>query len=123
MYVVIILLFVVVFIDYAEKNDKYIKNNLSFDQIMAYYYSFIPFVASLITPITAFVATVYVTANLAMRSEIIAFLSAGISLKRLMVPFLYGGCIIALMSFLLNGWVLPEANKSRVDFEVLYINV
>ena len=121
LYVVIILLFVVVFIDYAEKNDKYIKNNLSFNQIMSYYYTFIPFIASLITPITAFVATVYVTANLAMRSEIIAFLSAGISLKRLMVPFLYGGVIIALMSFLLNGWVLPEANKSRVDFEVSYI--
>ena len=59
-YVVIILLFVVVTIDYAEKNDKYIKHNLSFEEIIFYYYNFIPFVASLITPITAFVATVYV---------------------------------------------------------------
>ena len=25
------------------------------------------------------------------------------------------------MSFFLNGWILPKANKSRVDFEISYI--
>jgi len=112
---------VVLVIDYAEKNDKYIKHDLSYNQIINYYYSFIPFVASLITPITAFVATVYVTANLAIRTEIIALLSAGVSLRRIMLPFLYGGFSIAIMSFALNGWVLPKANKSRVNFEISYI--
>lgn len=120
-YVVIILCFVIVVIDYAEKNDKFIKHNLSFEEIRNYYFSFIPFIASLITPITAFVATVYVTANLSIRSEIIALLSSGFSLKRIMLPYLYGGIIIAIMSFLLNGWILPKANKSRVNFEVSYI--
>ncbi len=108
-------------IDYAEKNDKFIKHSLSFEEIRNYYFSFIPFIASLITPITAFVATVYVTANLSMRSEIIALLSSGFSLRRIMLPFLYGGIIIAIMSFILNGWILPKANKSRVTFEVSYI--
>ena len=120
-YVVIILCFVIAVIDYAEKNDKFIKHNLSFEEIRNYYFSFIPFIASLITPITAFVATVYVTANLSIRSEIIALLSSGFSLKRIMLPYLYGGIIIAIMSFLLNGWILPKANKSRVNFEVSYI--
>ena len=120
-YVVIILCFVIAVIDYAEKNDKFIKHSLSFEEIRNYYFSFIPFIASLITPITAFVATVYVTANLSMRSEIIALLSSGFSLKRIMFPFLYGGIIIAIMSFILNGWILPKANKSRVTFEVSYI--
>ena len=120
-YVVIILCFVITVIDYAEKNDKFIKHNLSFEEIRNYYFSFIPFIASLITPITAFVATVYVTANLSIRSEIIALLSSGFSLKRIMLPYLYGGIIIAIMSFLLNGWILPKANKSRVNFEVSYI--
>lgn len=120
-YVLIILCFVITVIDYAEKNDKFIKHNLSFEEIRNYYFSFIPFIASLITPITAFVATVYVTANLSIRSEIIALLSSGFSLKRIMLPYLYGGIIIAIMSFLLNGWILPKANKSRVNFEVSYI--
>ena len=84
-------------------------------------FSFIPFIASLITPITAFVATVYVTANLSIRSEIIALLSSGFSLKRIMLPYTYGGILIAIMSFVLNGWILPKANKSRVNFEVSYI--
>ena len=43
-------------IDYAEKNDKFIKHSLSFEEIRNYYFSFIPFIASLITPITAFVS-------------------------------------------------------------------
>ena len=85
-YVVIILCFVIAVIDYAEKNDKFIKHSLSFEEIRNYYFSFIPFIASLITPITAFVATVYVTANLSIRSEIIALLSSWFSLKRIMLP-------------------------------------
>ena len=121
LFVVGIMILVVTVIDFTEKNDKFIKNNISFDEILYYYYGFIPYIVSLVTPITAFIATVYVTAQLAMRSEIIAILSSGKSFHSIMLSFFYGSLIIALVSFLLNGWVIPHLNKERVAFEIMYI--
>ena len=68
---------VVVVIDFTEKNNKYIQNNITKGEILNYYLAFIPYIISLVTPITAFIATVYVTAQLTMRTEIIAILSSG----------------------------------------------
>ena len=112
---------VVVVIDFTEKNDKFIRNNLSSLEILNYYYGFIPYVVSLVTPITAFIATVYVTAQLSIRSEVTAILSSGISLLYIIKSFFYGSLIIAAVSFILNGWVIPHLNKERVAFEVMYI--
>ena len=87
LFVVGILVLVIVVIDFTEKNDKFIKNELTFFEILRYYYGFVPYISSLITPITAFIATVYVTAQLAMRTEIIAILSSGKSLKAIISSF------------------------------------
>jgi lipopolysaccharide export system permease protein len=38
-----------------------------------------------------------------------------------MVPYFIGAVIIALLSFWLNGWVIPNSNKDRVAFEIAYI--
>ena len=89
LFVVGIMILVVTVIDFTEKNDKFIKNNISFDEILYYYYGFIPYIVSLVTPITAFIATVYVTAQLAMRTEIIAILSSGKSFHSIMLSFFY----------------------------------
>ena len=120
-FVVAIMILVVVVIDFTEKNDKFIKNNVSYIDILNYYYSFIPFIVSLVTPITSFIATVYVTAQLANRTELIAILSSGKSFKSIIKPFLYGSLIIASLSFVLNGFIIPHLNKERIAFELMYI--
>src|SRR5690606_21013994 len=82
---------------------------------------YIPWIGSLITPITIFIATVYVCSRLAAHSEIIAMLSAGISFKRTLVPYFIGASIVAAISFVLNGWIIPDSNKSRLAFELEYL--
>lgn len=121
LFVVLILVLVITVIDLAEKTEKYIRNKLTAAQILSYYLDFIPWVANLITPITVFIATVYVTARMAGHTEIIAMLSSGMSFRRLLVPYFVGAFAIAATSFWLNGWVIPNANKSRLAFEVEYI--
>lgn len=118
----VILLAVITVIDLTEKTDKYTKANLSYLQIMSYYGDFLPWIAGLVTPITAFIATVYVTARLAGRAEIIAILSSGVSFNRLLLPYLTGAFLIASVSFYLNGWVIPNSNKTRLAFEIEYLN-
>ena len=120
-FVVLILVTIIVVIDLTEKNDDFIKHNLGFMEIMGYFLAFIPYIANFITPITVFIATVFVTSKMAGQTEIVAILSSGVSFRRMMVPFLMGAVIIAVLSFILTGYVLPNANKKRVAFEIKYI--
>jgi lipopolysaccharide export system permease protein len=117
-----LIVIVIMLLDVTEKNDYFIKNKLSYRAILAYYYAFIPFMTNMVTPITVFITAVFVTSRLAQRSEIIAILSGGISFRRFLVPYLIGASLITLFSFALTGWILADANKKRVAFEVEYID-
>ena len=120
-FVMLILVTIVCVIDLTEKNDNFMEHNLSFNEIMGYFLAFIPYIANFITPITVFIATVFVTSKMAGQTEIVAILSSGVSFRRMMVPFLLGASIISFLSFFLTGYILPDANKKRVAFELAYI--
>ena len=120
-FVVTILIVIICVIDFTDKNDNFIRYGVSSDLILKYYLSFAPYFASLLTPITAFIATVLVTAKMAAQTELIAILASGVSFRRLMRPFFVTAFIIAGVSFCLNGYVTPDGNKFRVEFELNYI--
>lgn len=117
----LILLSVITVIDLTEKMDKFAKAGLGALQIFGYYMDFIPWIASLLTPITIFIAAVYVCSRMAGHTEIIAILSSGISFRRMLLPFFMGALLVGIINFILNGWVIPNSNKSRVAFEVQYL--
>jgi len=119
----VVLLFVIVIsvIDFTEKNDDFIKNHAPFIDILKYYLTFMPYIGNLLSPITVFIATVFVTANMAAHTEIIAILSSGVSFKRMMVPYIIGSVFIGLLTFVLIEWVIPNGNKKRVAFENQYV--
>lgn len=121
LFVVIMLVVIISVIDYTDKNDKFIKFDISTDVIKQYYLAFAPYIAAMLTPITAFIATVLVTTKLSSQTELIAILASGVSFKRVMYPYAVAATIIAAMSFYLNGYVIPDANKFRVEFEMNYI--
>ena len=120
-FVVLILLAVITVIDLTEKMDKFAKAQLKAGQIAMYYLDFIPWIGSLITPITIFIATVYICARMAGHTEVIAILSSGVSFLRFLFPFFVGATIVAAISFGLNGWIIPDSNKSRLAFELQYV--
>src|SRR5687768_6266067 len=113
-FVVLILMSVITVIDLTDKMDKFAKAGVTGAQIAAYYVDYIYWIGSFITPITMFIATVYVCARMAGHTEVIAILSSGVSFKRMLVPYFMGAFIVALCSFILNGWIIPDSNKSRL---------
>lgn len=119
-FVVLILIAVTVVIDITEKSDDFLRHQLTFRQIGRYYVDFIPWIANLVTPITVFIAAVFVTSKMASHTEIVAILSGGVSFRRMLVPYFIGAILIAAVSFYLNGWVIPNSDKSRVAFLVEY---
>jgi lipopolysaccharide export system permease protein len=122
-FAVFLIVLIVMVIDYTEKIDDFIRKEAPMRAIIFdYYLNFIPYWANYISPLMVFIATVFFTANLAAKTEIIAILSSGVSFTRLMRPYLIGSSMIAVGTFVMIGWVVPNANKIRVPFEHQYIN-
>ncbi len=59
---------------------------------------------------------------MALRSEIIAILASGTSYRRFLRPYLVGGCILGLMLWLGNRYLIPKANEIRSDFQTNYVD-
>src|SRR6218665_907782 len=81
-YVVIILMVIITIIDVTENMDKFSEHHLSTGTIFIHYLTFIPWIAGMLIPITAF---------------------------------------IAVMSFFLNGWIIPKSNRELLDFKMRYL--
>lgn len=117
LFVVGILVAIVLILTFSERNESFIKNEVGTWLIIKYFLYFAPYIANLITPITVFIAAVFVTSKMASHTEIVAILASGVSYPRMLKPFLTGAVIIAVISFVFTGWIIPEANKFRVKFE------
>ena len=122
-FVVLVIVLVVVMIDYTEKVDNFRKTHAPGNEILLdYYFNFIPYWANYISPLMVFIATVFLTSRLAARTEIIAILSSGVSFIRLLFPYVLGASVLAVATYFMVNYLIPKANKTRIAFEVKYIN-
>jgi lipopolysaccharide export system permease protein len=121
-FAVLIIVTIIMVIDYTEKIDNFIDNKAPLREILLdYYLNFIPYWANYISPLMVFIATVFFTANMAARTEIIAILSTGVSFMRFLRPYVMGSLVIGLLTFAMVGWIIPIANKTRIAFERKYV--
>lgn len=123
-FVVTIFLFTIIIIvfDFAEKLDDFLEHKAPVGNIITVYYkAFIPHLINTFSPIFIFIAVLYFTSRLASRSEFISMLAGGMSLKRILLPYLAVGALLAYGSYLLNAWVIPISDKARVRFENMYL--
>ncbi len=108
--------------DMVEKIDDFLETGAPVKAIVFdYYLNFIPYFANLFTPLFVFIAVIFFTSKMAYQTEIIAILSSGVSFRRMMFPYFLGAAFIAVFSFLLGGYVIPPANKTRIAFENTYV--
>jgi lipopolysaccharide export system permease protein len=121
-YAIALIICISIVFDVSEKIDDFITKDVSLRAIVFdYYLNFVPYFANLFSGLFTFIAVIYFTSKLAYNTEIIAILSSGVSFNRLMRPYVVGAAIIALFSYLLGNYVIPPANKKRVDFSNMYI--
>jgi len=121
-FVVLMLILVVLVLDFTEKNDAFIRNNVPTGEILKYMGNYGLYLNNLLTPITVFISVIFITSKMAGRTEIVAILSSGVSFLRLLLPFLAGATMIAVASSLLNGWVLPGATAGVSKFRIEYLD-
>ena len=113
---------IVVVFDFNEKLDKFMNYDATWHEIIFHYYlNFIPYFGVRFSPLFIFISVIYFTSKLASDTEIIAILASGVSFKRLMRPYMMAAGFLALMTFALNSFWIPIANKTRLAFEDKYV--
>ncbi|MDR0982763.1 MAG: LptF/LptG family permease [Culturomica sp.] len=118
-----LILCIVVIFDVSERLERFIVNEAPLKAIIFdYYLNFIPYFANVFSPLFTFVAVIFFTSKMAYDSEIIAILSTGISFRRFLLPYFISACVIAVFSFTLSAYVIPNANHKRLEFQKKYIN-
>lgn len=110
-----------VLIDLMEKLDDFIDQDVQGKLIIEYYIMFVPEIVRLILPIAVLLACLFTVGKMSTQNELAAIKSSGVSLYRLMVPFIITGFIISMLSIAFGGYIVPEANKQRVFIEQKYL--
>lgn len=106
-----------ILVDVFENLDRFVDADLNLFKISEYYLFFIPEILKLITPVGMLLASLFTVGRFINFSEITAMQSSGMSLYRYTLPIFIFASFIALFSIYFNGWVVPESNKNKFEFE------
>lgn len=118
----LIIIGIVIIFDISEKIDNFVQNQAPFSEIVFdYYANFIPYFINMFSPLFVFITVIFFTSKLAANSEIIAILSGGVSFNRMLYPYMLSAVVITLFSLLLNLYIIPPANRGRLEFQEKYI--
>ena len=122
-YILIQLLFVpiAIVVNLADNIDKLLAKQVPLAEIIDHYYNFSIYFSSSLLPLFLFLAITWFTSKLSSNSEIIAMYSSGVSLKRILIPYMIGSLIIAIFSLLTGMFVVPESTKKYNDFSYKYL--
>lgn len=121
-FAILLIIVIVIFFDVSEKMEDFLRHHVSLREIVFdYYLNFIPYFMNLFSPLFTFIAVIFFTAKLAGQTEIVAMLASGISFRRLMLPYMMGATVIAGLTFVLDGWLIPKSNITRLEFENAYV--
>ncbi len=118
LYLFIVLVFVVIFfiVDLVEHIDSFIDNGLSLKSVAIYYFYTFPFFIHIAIPMSALLAVVFHFGLMNKRYELTAMKSAGMSLYRIVVPFLLTGLAVSVFSFVFEDQVVVPANQILTEF-------
>lgn len=121
-YAIALILVITVVFDISEKLDDFVDNKAPLKAIVFdYYVNFLPFFANMFSPLFVFVAVIFFTSKMASNTEIVAILNSQVSFWRMLVPYMVGATAICVASLYLGNFVIPHANKTRLEFEDKYI--
>ena len=120
-FTLLLVICVIIVFDISEKLEDFIKNEAPLKAIIFdYYLNLVPYFANMLSPLFIFISVIFFTSKMASNSEIVAILSGGVSFKRMLRPFLICALVLATLSFYLNNFLIPDANKNRLAFEEVY---
>ena len=107
-------------VNLAEKIGKIIEKEIPFLEVVGFYLDFTVYFANLLFPLFLFLSVIWFTSKLANNTEVIAFLSSGVSFSRFLRPYLIGSTIVAIFALILGLYLAPKASKGYNEFNYRY---
>lgn len=122
-FITMVLLFIPIMItvNIAEKIDKILEHQVPFDAVLQYYLDFTIYFTNLLFPLFLFLSVIWFTSKLANNTEVIAFLSSGVSFSRFLRPYFIGASIVAVFALVLGMFLTPDASKGFNEFTFMYL--
>ncbi|HEX9825671.1 MAG TPA: LptF/LptG family permease [Flavobacteriaceae bacterium] len=109
-------------VNLAEKIGKILEKQVPFSAVAMYYLDFTIYFANLLFPIFLFLSVIWFTSKLANNTEIVAFLSSGVSFSRFLRPYMIGATVIAIVALVLGLYLTPIASKGYNQFVYKYLS-
>ena len=94
---------------------------MPFEETALYYANFTVYFANLLFPLFLFLSVIWFTSKLANNTEIVAFLSSGVSFTRFLRPYLIGATIVAAFALVLGMYMAPIASQGFNEFKFKYL--
>jgi lipopolysaccharide export system permease protein len=92
-----------------DELDNFIDHNASLSSIARFYLCTMPFILTMVIPVSLLLATMFSMGIMARRNELTAFISSGISLLRVAAPLLFASVLMSLFSTWFNDRVVTRA--------------
>lgn len=123
-FLLMLLLFIpiAIIVDLADRIDDILENNVAFVDVASYYLNFTIYFANLLFPLFIFISVIWFTSKLANNTEVIAFLSSGVSFSRFLRPYFIGAIIVATFALILGIFLAPKASKGFNEFKYEHLN-
>ncbi|MBU3821428.1 LptF/LptG family permease [Flavobacteriaceae bacterium XHP0103] len=106
----------------AEKIGKILESEVPIDEVLIYLLDFTIYFANLLFPLFLFLSVIWFTSKLANNTEVIAFLSSGVSFARFLRSYIYGAIVVAIVALILGLYLAPIASKGFNEFDFKYFH-
>jgi len=107
---------------WVEYSDDFLDGGATVTEVFTVFYpSYIPEIVRLTSPLALFLSSIYLTGTLAQELQLTALQTSGVSLYRLMWPYVVAGLLVTVFMFGFNGWVVPRTNEVVVHYENEYL--
>lgn len=111
-----------VIFDLFDKLKDFSDNGMELGTILYYYALSLPEIITVTIPVCILLAVLYSLTRLTRNNEIIAMQSSGISIYRIVMPFLAIGLLGTLVTYYFNDYVAPESSYRARQLMNFYDN-
>ncbi len=111
---------IMVTVHIAEKIGKIISKDVPAGEVLVYLLDFTVYFSNFLFPLFLFISTMFFTSKLAMNTEVIAFLSSGVSFNRFLRPYIIGATIVCVAALIFSAIFVPNASSGFNEFQNKY---
>jgi lipopolysaccharide export system permease protein len=106
----------------AEKIGKILNAEVPLGEVLIYLLDFTVYFSNFLFPLFLFISTMFFTSKLANNTEVIAFLSSGVSFNRFLRPYIVGATIVCTLALIFNSIFVPNSATGFNEFQAKYFN-